>query len=232
MTVVTDIWRPPVFQGHRGFFADTAFVGPTFSIQSVGPFGLQKRGFMSAKDDIRNYAKRHRDEMMKDAGAAEAAASVFRDALALDAGMCVSVYFPIGSEFDPTHIVEELWSRQIKVALPSIQGAAQPLRFLEWRKDSLLQKAGFGTYEPVDADECIPDIVIVPLLAFDQQGNRIGYGQGHYDATLKDLRSRKNILAVGLAYSGQAVLLALPTETHDEKLDLVVTEQRVFDFRR
>lgn len=223
MTVVTDIWRPPVFQGHRGFFADTAFVGPTHFFQA---------GFMSAKDDIRQYAKRHRDEMLKEDGAPDAAASVFFEAVDLKQGQCVSVYFPIGSEFDPSPIIERLWSRSINVALPSIQGAAQPLRFMEWSKDSQLQKAGFGTYEPIGAAECEPDVVIVPLLAFDQQGNRIGYGQGHYDATLKDLRSRKDILAVGLAYSGQAVLLALPTEPHDEKLDLVITEQRVFDFRR
>lgn len=187
---------------------------------------------MSAKDDIRQYAKRHRDEMLKEEGASDAAASVFFEALSLTRGQCVSVYFPIGSEFDPSPIVERLWSQNIKVALPSIQGAAQPLKFLEWSKDCQLQKAGFGTYEPQDAVKCDPDIIVVPLLAFDQQGNRIGYGQGHYDATLKDSRSRKDILAIGLAYSGQAVLLALPTEPHDEKLDLVITEQRVFDFRR
>lgn len=187
---------------------------------------------MSAKDDIRQYAKRHRDEMLKEDGASASAAKVFLDAVSPKESQCVSVYFPIGSEFDPSDIIEQLWAQNIKVALPSIQGAAQPLRFLEWTKDSQLKKAALGTYEPMDTPEVEPDIVIVPLLAFDQQGNRIGYGQGHYDATLKNLRSRKEILAIGLAYSGQAVLLALPTEPHDEKLDLVVTEQRVFDFRR
>jgi 5-formyltetrahydrofolate cyclo-ligase len=81
------------------------------------------------------------------------------------------------------------------------------------------------------ADYIAPDILIVPLLAFDQTGNRMGYGQGHYDETIRLLRQEKEVLSVGLAYAEQAVLLALPTEPHDQKLDLVITPQRVFDFR-
>ncbi len=95
-----------------------------------------------------------------------------------------------------------------------------------------MTKASFGVSEPEDKSSLLePDILVIPLLAFDQRGNRMGYGQGHYDETLRLLRERKDVLAVGFAYAEQAVLLALPTEPHDQRLDMVVTPQRIFDFR-
>lgn len=163
---------------------------------------------------------------------AEEAAEIFLDVVKPSAGQIVALYFPMGKEIDPTPIAEKLWQQNIKTALPIIQGKATPLLFGEWEKATALTLSSFGTQEPANSVIVKPDIVVVPLLAFDQTGNRMGFGQGHYDATLKSLRAEKDILAVGLAYSTQAVLLALPTEPHDEKLDLVVTEQRIFDFRR
>ena len=75
-----------------------------------------------------------------------------------------------------------------------------------------------------------PDVVIVPLLAFDRRGYRLGQGGGYYDATLADLRAKKNIIAVGLAYAQQACLFNLPVEEHDQKLDWVVTPQGAQEF--
>lgn len=188
----------------------------------------------SSKDDIRAFAKRHRDMMEIDPAWAEQAADIFIDAVRVNDDQIVSVYYPIGKEIDPTPIVEKLWAAGKRVCLPVIQGRAQPLKFAEWPRDTVLvlKPSAMGVLEPDSRNFVTPDILIVPLLAFDQQGNRMGYGQGHFDATLNALRAEKDVLAVGLAYSQQAVLLALPSEPHDHKLDLVVTEQRVFDFRR
>ncbi|MCB1558658.1 MAG: 5-formyltetrahydrofolate cyclo-ligase [Alphaproteobacteria bacterium] len=185
----------------------------------------------SAKREIRQFAREQRDQMDIDPSWSEEAASIFMGAVKPSANQIVSLYFPMGNELDTLPLAEELWKSGIKTALPIIQGKAQPLLFAEWSKSTKLQSSTFGTQEPAEPNFIAPDILVVPLLAFDQVGNRMGLGQGHFDATLKSLRAEKNILAVGYAYSTQAVLLALPTEPHDEKLDMVITEQRVFDFR-
>lgn len=186
----------------------------------------------NSKSDTRQSAKRHRDGLSVDAGWPVQAARLFLGIPELTVDKVVSVYFPIGSEIDTGPLVEILWQQGQKVCLPVIQGVSQPLLFAEWMQETKLRKGQMGVYEPVDPVFVEPDILVVPLLAFDTQGSRMGYGQGHYDATLSALRQKKDILAIGLAYAQQAVLLALPTEPHDQKLDLLVTEQRIFDFRR
>lgn len=186
----------------------------------------------SEKDRIRKEAKRFRDQLDISPDWAAQAADIFFEAIKPDLSSIVSVYYPIGKEIDPSPIVERLWASGVQVALPVITAGQRALDFVVWDAHTPLAAASFGTYEPEDTSRLVvPDIVIVPLLAFDQRGNRMGYGQGHYDATLSRLRAQKNVLAVGLAYAEQAVLLPLPAEPHDQRLDLVVTPQRIFDFR-
>ncbi|MDD3020788.1 MAG: 5-formyltetrahydrofolate cyclo-ligase [Alphaproteobacteria bacterium] len=185
----------------------------------------------SDKNNIRQFAKRHRDQIQVGADWDAQIADNFLQSIPSSEESIISVYYPISSEVDIAPLVEKLWARGQTVCLPVIQGKAQPLLFAEWRRATQMTKGQMGIMEPVERHYVDPDIVVVPLLAFDQQGNRIGYGQGHYDATLADLRARKQVWAVGAAYAEQAVLLALPREPHDQKLDFVVTEQRVFDFR-
>jgi 5-formyltetrahydrofolate cyclo-ligase len=189
----------------------------------------------SEKNDIRQYAKGHRDQLQNNPDWpdwADQAADVFFQSIPLTEQTIISAYFPVGSELDVSPLVEILWQKGHSVCLPIIQGSGKPLLFAQWKKTTALEKGQMGIFEPVEKLEVTPDILIVPLLAFDTQGNRIGYGQGHYDATIAELRQKKSILAIGMAYAEQAVLLALPTEPHDQKLDFVVTQQRIFDFRR
>jgi len=88
-----------------------------------------------------------------------------------------------------------------------------------------------GILEPSPAAaEIIPDIMLVPLAAFDRLGHRIGYGAGHYDYTLAHLRNVKPITAIGLGFAAQQIE-AVPALQHDVALDFVLTETRVFDFR-
>lgn len=187
---------------------------------------------MDSKNNIRQFAKKFRDQLNVLPEWAEQAADNFIQSIPHSKQSVVSVYYPIGSEIDSSPIVDYLWQKNITVCLPVIQEEGRGLKFSAWHQDTKLTKRRFSVVEPLDVnDDLKPDIVIVPLLAFDQQGNRMGYGQGHYDETLRVLRMEKDVLAVGLAYAEQAVLLALPTEPHDQKLDMVVTPQRVFDFR-
>lgn len=186
----------------------------------------------SEKNSIRQNAKKFRDQLEVSPDWAIEAAENFLNAVKVPDGAFVSAYYPIGSEIDPSPIVETLWERGITVCLPCIIQGQRALEFVKWDRSTSLNEAKFGTSEPHVKDEFLkPDILIVPLLAFDQRGNRMGYGQGHYDETIRILKQQKDILTVGLAYAEQAVLLALPTEPHDQKLDMVITPQRVFDFR-
>jgi 5-formyltetrahydrofolate cyclo-ligase len=109
-----------------------------------------------------------------------------------------------------------------------------PLGFAFWKDDMELKRGGeHDVLEPVVNDSTRwldPDIVIVPLLAFDRRGYRLGQGGGHYDATLEKLRAKKKIIAVGLAYAQQACLFNLPVEDHDQKLDWVITPQGAHSF--
>jgi 5-formyltetrahydrofolate cyclo-ligase len=187
---------------------------------------------VDSKNDIRIRAKKFRDQLVVSPDAVHDAAKLFMDVVPLTEHSIVSAYYPIGSEIDPSPIVEALWVENIQTCLPCIEAGERGLTFAPWIRQTKLIKAKFGTVEPERTATTIdPDIVIVPLLAFDQTGNRMGYGQGHYDETLRLLRQKKDVLAVGLAYAEQAVLLALPTEPHDQRLDMVVTPQRIFDFR-
>ena len=183
------------------------------------------------KNAVRYHAKRFRNALELNPDWAEQAAHIFFEKIKIDDAAVVASYYPIGTEIDPSPIVDVLWERGVTTCLPVVQGDSVPLCFVRWNRHTGLVPSDLGLLEPAGTDYVQPDILIVPLLAFDQRGYRLGYGKGHYDVTLAALRAVKPILAVGLAYAEQAVLLALPTEGHDQKLDLVITPQRFFDFR-
>lgn len=188
----------------------------------------------SEKENIRIEAKRHRNAIEPNENEFEAAADIFIENIPLTPQMSVSTYWPKGKEFNPAALIEKLISRNAKISLPVIkEKGSKELEFAQWDTKSKLVKGPFGIMQPEITDKTKwenPDIVIVPLLAFDQKGNRLGYGGGYYDTTLRKLRSQKKIIAVGLAYSQQACLFKLPDEEHDEKLDWVITPVRPYRF--
>jgi 5-formyltetrahydrofolate cyclo-ligase len=117
------------------------------------------------------------------------------------------------------------------LALPVIAGRGKPLTMRAWRWNEPLAAGQWGIREPKpDAMEVEPDILLVPLLAFDRSGHRIGYGAGYYDLTIARLRARKPVTAIGLAFAAQEVS-AVPTTPHDERLDLVLTENEAIAFK-
>ncbi len=185
-----------------------------------------------AKATLRAAALAARDAL-SDADRAVAAQAIARRGLPVEVapGAVVAGYSPIRSEIDPTPLMQALAVRGARLALPVITQRGQSLHFRLWHAGDRLLPGSLGILEPSPAAaEIVPDIVLVPLAAFDRSGHRIGYGAGHYDRTLAHLHKSKGFAAIGLAFSGQEVA-AVPALQHDVPLDYVLTETKVFDFR-
>ena len=134
----------------------------------------------------------------------------------------VSGFLPIRSEIDPRPAMTALAARGHRLALPCV--TRDGLVFRLWRPGDALRKAGFGLSEPeADAPAVDPEVMLVPLAAFDRRGHRIGYGAGHYDRALARLSATQHPLALGLAFAVQEVE-NVPDEPHDQPLDAIVTE--------
>jgi 5-formyltetrahydrofolate cyclo-ligase len=146
------------------------------------------------------------------------------------AGRVVAGYWPIGAEADPLPALQDLRAAGVTIALPCIEGA--DLTFRELGDPDALEPGPKGTSQPATSQPLVrPQALIVPLLAFDLRGARLGYGKGYYDRALRTLRAGGPIFAVGLAFEAQRVDI-LPWEEWDEPLDGVVTEVRIREFSR
>jgi 5-formyltetrahydrofolate cyclo-ligase len=157
-----------------------------------------------------------------------AGAGLLSGVLAGYRGVPLAGYMPIRSEIDPLPAMAEAAAHG-PVAVPVIAGAGLPLDFSLWEPGCALREGPFGAMVP-EVDRFIePEILIVPLVAFDRAGGRLGYGGGFYDRTLERLRRRRPTLAIGFAYAAQEAE-GLPLEPTDQPLDMVVTEAEVISF--
>ena len=135
----------------------------------------------------------------------------------------VSTYWAIGEEFNPGPLEAALRSRGHTIALPVMTGRTAPLTFRAWRPGDALVERAWGIREPrADATVVLPDVVLLPLLAFDGAGFRLGYGGGYYDRTLATLRRMKPVVAVGVGFAEQRVDV-VPHLDYDQRLDFVLT---------
>lgn len=145
------------------------------------------------------------------------------DFLKVAPGAIVSGFAAIRDEINPAHLLSWLHAEGFRLALPVMQGKGKPLVLRSWAPGDAMAPATWGIAEPLpDKPEVAPDVLLVPLLAFDSRGYRLGYGGGFYDRTLAKLRASKPTIAVGLAYDEQRVD-AVPHESYDERLDWVLT---------
>ena len=137
----------------------------------------------------------------------------------------VGAYWPMRSEVDPRPIMERLCGCGTLVALSQIRHPL--LSWRQWQSGAVLVRGGFGVLEPgPDAPEVFPRALLVPLCAFDRRGGRLGYGKGHFDRAIAGLASRHRLLTVGLAFAAQEIA-QVPTDAHDRRLDLVVTQAEI-----
>jgi 5-formyltetrahydrofolate cyclo-ligase len=186
------------------------------------------------KEDVRARARERRDSVKAEAPAlSRLMAQVFLDSVLLPASAVVSAYVAIRGEADPSFLIDALRARGHVLVLPRVSARDRPLDFHLYRPGAALVPGGFGLSEP-DASwpRLDPDILLVPLLAFDATGTRIGYGGGYYDRTLASLRARgRPVLAVGYGFAIQE-FPTLARDAHDQRLDWIVTETSARRFER
>lgn len=152
--------------------------------------------------------------------------------VAVQPGAVVSGYSPMRTEINPVPLMRRLADAGAQLALPVVQGRGKPLIMRAWSFGAPLVSGVWGIKEPSDdAPEVFPDIMIVPLAAFDRAGHRIGYGAGYYDMTIARIRAMKPVVAIGLAFAAQQID-RVPATEFDARLDLVLTESETIDFRK
>jgi 5-formyltetrahydrofolate cyclo-ligase len=178
---------------------------------------------MTTKPVLRDQARRHRATLTR-ADYAERIARFAGD-FALGEGAIVAGYFPFRDEADPRALMDVFAAKGHPLALPCVE-SGRPLVFRAWKMGDAMHTnpMAYNIPEPSPSAPAVtPALVLVPLLAFDAVGHRLGYGGGYYDRTLDAMRRQVPVLAVGVAYAGQEIA-TLPREPHDHALDGVITE--------
>jgi 5-formyltetrahydrofolate cyclo-ligase len=159
---------------------------------------------------------------------ADFAAQIARhaEALQIPKGSVVGGYHAMPEEADPARLLERLVELGCHIAFPRMAGKGLPLEFHRVPDGEVLAPGAFGIHEPLESwPRVVPALLLVPLLAFDASGHRLGYGGGFYDRTLALL----NVPAIGIAYAGQEIS-SIPFEPHDRTLDMILTEQGIRKF--
>lgn len=186
----------------------------------------------NSKEALRHAALSQRDRAAAAAGP-KASLTIARRLLGdfvFMKGAIVAGYAAVRGEADPFPLMAALANQGHALCLPQTRG--ESLMFRAWKPGDPLVVGRFNIPEPDDkARERRPDLVLVPLLAFDAAGHRLGYGAGYYDRYLREARAKRTIKAIGIAYAGQEIG-ELPHEETDEVLDAVVTEDGVRRFRK
>jgi len=148
--------------------------------------------------------------------------------LAQHTGKLIGAYMPMRSEIDPMPSMTKITASS-RVAVPVIEAKAQPLKFALWTPEIVMTMGTFGARIPEQCNWVEPEVLIVPLVAFNRTGGRLGYGGGFYDRTLEGLRAKRPTLAIGFAWAAQEAT-DLPLEATDQPLDYIVTENEVIHF--
>jgi 5-formyltetrahydrofolate cyclo-ligase len=182
------------------------------------------------KTQLRTEALARRDALPAKMRAQAAEAIAARPLpIAVPKGAIVSGFMPMKSEINPLPLMRTLAGAGARLALPCIAGRGRPLIMRAYAFGDEFAHGQWGIREPLPgAAQVDPDILIVPLAAFDRTGNRIGYGAGYYDMTINALRAKKAVIAVGIAFAVQE-FPAVPATERDERLDLVLTERETID---
>ena len=134
------------------------------------------------KQAYREHARDHRDRLERDETDFESVVDVFFEYFKPPKDQIIAAYWPAGKEFDCRFLLDELVKQEYRCALPCVEKESRVLTFRSWVHDTEMHQGAFGIQEPADSEDVQPDIVLAPLLAFDQKGYRLGQGGGYYDA--------------------------------------------------
>ena len=201
--------------GHRG---------PALFRLLSGMSALTLKSDVRAASLARRAAISERDRVALVSRLAEVGPAVSRQ-YSGDGPAIVSAFLPIRGEVDTMPLIVALNRAGFETALPVTPARGDLLRFHLWRPGDALAAGSWRIPEPLpDSPQADPDVLFVPLAAFDRGGHRLGYGAGFYDNALARLRRHKRVLAIGVAFALQEVE-AVPAEPHDERLDVVITER-------
>jgi 5-formyltetrahydrofolate cyclo-ligase len=186
-----------------------------------------------SKAELRRDAAASRAALVRDMGDIGARlVTSFASAILLKPQRIVAGYAPFRDEADPFPLLRFLAASGWTCALPAVVDTDEGLIFRAWHPGDPLAAGRYGIPAPDETAASVrPDVVLVPLLAYDGAGRRLGYGAGYYDRALASLRRTGHVLAVGIAYHGQRVAM-VPAQDHDQRLDMIVTEQGAVDFRK
>lgn len=186
---------------------------------------LDEQELREAKKQLRLAGKKTRARVVLDSGP-QVAQRLAEHGLGFcqpAPGSVVSGFAAFGEELDATPLMTRLIEEGCTLALPVMVGKAKPLIFRAWKPGDDMKEAMWGIMEPRDeAPLAVPDVVLVPLLAFDTRGYRVGYGGGFYDRTIAELKAKKSIVTVGLALDEMKVD-AVPHDNYDQRVDWVLT---------
>jgi 5-formyltetrahydrofolate cyclo-ligase len=206
-------------------------------------FGAKRGNFMTAAQrstDLLEMKRRCRTQANKARVAAHASVGETAGLTLAHAGLpvergkneIVSGFFPFKSEITVLPLLAKLASEGWTTSLPVVTGEGEALRFRAWMPGEPTRPGVWDIPIPLDsAAEVTPDVLLVPMLAYDRRGYRLGYGGGYYDRTLAGLRALKPILAIGIAYAGQEIA-EVPHGSWDEPLDWIMTERGAFQAER
>ena len=134
-------------------------------------------------------------------------------------------YYPLNFEIDSLEILYLLEKKNYNISLPKIEKKNQ-MNFLQWSSNEPLKINKYGIPQPISAKIVFPDILLIPLVAYDKNLNRLGYGGGFYDRYINKIEKRKKVIKIGLAFSYQKVKI-IPINQYDKKLDYVITEKQM-----
>lgn len=180
-----------------------------------------KTDLTALKSTARKAAFARRKEA-KSTDADAAAVAHLLEAVLPHKGRAMAGYMPIRTEIDPLPVMAAMAAFG-PVCVPVIEASGLPLQFHRWEPGCEMVEGTFGAFVPTEPELVVPEVVIVPLLAFNRQGGRLGYGGGFYDRTLEGLRARGVVVAIGYAFAAQETS-NLPLEATDQPLDMIVTE--------
>ncbi len=188
---------------------------------------------MKSKQQFRKHFKNLRNQLFNDFGTqvAKHLEQKATELIKVFPSKCIAGYSPFDSEVDCMPLMDALHLKGLRLCLPETPELGKPLTFRFWKPRDKLQKGRYGINEPLPSSSiAFPDLILVPLLAFDKKGNRLGYGGGYYDRTLALLRLyRKKTIAVGLAFENQKCN-KLPFDSYDARLDAILHSKGIIHF--